>query len=883
MPRGTEEAIPFGRATFVPDGGDARWWRAAEAAPGLRLNGHYIAGPEPGQRENWLRALRRYRQAVRRNAEPEAVRIDFQGVRAWVRMDLEWAQALHLQAGEELQVEITARGRGGNSTLGVAFDWQDRRSRQWVGWSTLQATLKFPPDGAWHTLRQSVRVPDFPASEVWPRPIVGMDATYDPTPGQMEIQAIRVLLNPSQRSRLAPLLATAFPRPQPLDDSIYRRPDLDWTARAFVCHFTFLYDQAIYDVRAGKYRLNEFLNQGRRELGGYDALLLWPAYPRIGVDERNQFDFYRDLPGGLKGLRRLIRQAHRRGVKVLLAYNPWDTGTRREGRPDEEVLADLIATVEADGLFLDTLSAASQALRQAVDRARPGVALEPEGHPAVEQLALCNLSWAQWLQAFPEPGLLQLKWIQPRHLQHQIRRWDRRHVDELEAAFFNGSGILVWENVFGTWNPWHPQDRATLRLMAPLLRRFADLFTSEAWDPFVPTLVEGVYAHRWPGDGITVWTLVNRTGRTLNGPLLEVAHAPGTRYYDLWRGRPLDPQVVGDRARLAWPLERLGCLAAVAAGSGGRSFQRFLEQQRRAWALLALTRWKPAPSPPSTGWKPVLHPPFPGRNPGLPTAPGGKPPKGMVLVPGGTVTLHLRHPRRECGCYPDPGTPPEAWERFLWGSPFDGTVEHHIGPLTLPPYFIDAHEVTNAEFKAFLDATHYRPRHPENFLKHWQDGRFPPGQADHPVVYVDLDDARAYARWAGKRLPTEAEWHFAAQGPDGRTWPWGNEFDPARCNGEGPGTTPVTAYPAGRSPFGCYDMAGNVWEWTESERSDGHTRFCIIRGGSSFQAKGSGWYVPGGPQPCTSHTKFLLLWPGLDRCRTIGFRCVKEAGTPASP
>ncbi len=73
-------------------------------------------------------------------------------------------------------------------------------------------------------------------------------------------------------------------------------------------------------------------------------------------------------------------------------------------------------------------------------------------------------------------------------------------------------------------------------------------------------------------------------------------------------------------------------------------------------------------------------------------------------------------------------------------------------------------------------------------------------------------------------------------------------------------------------------MCGNVWEWTESERSDGHTRFAIIRGGSWFRAEGSLWYVPGGPQPCTTHTKLLLLAPGLDRSATIGFRCAADAG-----
>ena len=71
-------------------------------------------------------------------------------------------------------------------------------------------------------------------------------------------------------------------------------------------------------------------------------------------------------------------------------------------------------------------------------------------------------------------------------------------------------------------------------------------------------------------------------------------------------------------------------------------------------------------------------------------------------------------------------------------------------------------------------------------------------------------------------------------------------------------------------------MSGNVWEWTESQRDDGHTRFAILRGGSYFQAAGSIWYTDGGPQPCDHHAKFLLLWPGLDRCATIGFRCVVD-------
>ena len=189
----------------------------------------------------------------------------------------------------------------------------------------------------------------------------------------------------------------------------------------------------------------------------------------------------------------------------------------------------------------------------------------------------------------------------------------------------------------------------------------------------------------------------------------------------------------------------------------------------------------------------------------------------------------------------------------------------------------DLTPVTNAEYLQFLQRSAYKPAHQENFLKHWTAGRPPGGFEGHPVVYVDLDDARAYAGWAGKRLPTEEEWQYAAAGPAALRYPWGDQMKPGLCNdGRSRGTTDVRAFPDGRSPFGCYDMCGNTWEWTESEHTDARTRFALIRGGSHFRAQGRPWYMDGGPQPCNFSAKFLLMWPGLDRCATVGFRCVVD-------
>lgn len=650
-----------------------------------------------------------------------------------------------------------------------------------------------------------------------------------------------------------------------LDLRIYDRADLQWMARNFACHFTFMYDRSFYDPESGRYTVDEFLDDGVREFGGYDSIMLWQGYPRLGVDDRNQFDMYRDMPGGLKGLREMVRRCHERGVKVFIDYNPWDTGTRREGEPDEQALADLVAAIEADGIFLDTMTAGSVELRRRIDQARPGVAFIPEGHPAIEQLSICSGSWAQWLVDSYLPGMLHLKWVEPRHMQFQIRRWNTDHAAEIETAFFNGSGMMIWENIFGSYNPWSARDRAIWRRASAILRCFASDFASERWEPFYPTLVDRLYAHRWPGDGYSLFTLLNHGQPLNNAGLMDVPYGKDSRFFDVWRGRDLQTRPAGTGTRIIDSVDRLGCILAIEQARITPELEKLLSQGRiESEPRLPIDQRNVVRSVVEA--EPVKP---------TPLVPRHSPPKAMVLVPGAKLRMQIKHMRRECGCYPDPGTPKDRWNDFLAGNPHDQILTHDYA-VDLKSFFIDEVEVSNADFSRFLEATRYQPKHPENFLKHWPNGHMPETLADHPVVYVDLDDARAYAKWAGKRLPTEAEWQLAAQGTDGRAWPWGNEFDASRCNCDGQGTMPVRSLPDGRSPCGCYHMLGNVWEWTESARDDGHTRFVMIRGGSWFDAKGSIWYIRSATERCDSHVKFIRMWPGLDRCATIGFRCVMD-------
>lgn len=187
-------------------------------------------------------------------------------------------------------------------------------------------------------------------------------------------------------------------------------------------------------------------------------------------------------------------------------------------------------------------------------------------------------------------------------------------------------------------------------------------------------------------------------------------------------------------------------------------------------------------------------------------------------------------------------------------SPIDGKAQVWISAgeflygddkrtLTLPGFWIDVTPITQAEYLRFIQAN---PNYPVPYFDatwsqpyNW-DRRAripPPSKADHPVVLVSWYDAMAYAKWAGKQLLTEEEWEKAARGTDGRAYPWGEDFDKEKCNTSESGigdTTPVGRYsPWGDSPYGCVDMAGNVWEWTACDWSKIHTNK-VLRGGSWY-------------------------------------------------
>ncbi len=382
------------------------------------------------------------------------------------------------------------------------------------------------------------------------------------------------------------------------DPSRYEAPAFRWTQSSFIQPQMMVQDRYFYDPIAGRYTVDRYLDDVSRRYGGIDAVLIWSTYPNMGMDDRNQLEMVESMPGGIEGVRQMVADFHRRGVRVLFPMMMWDEGTREPGKPWPEAIAELMKKIDADGVNGDTQDGVPLGFSLAADKIGHPLAFEPEGGPSEQY-------------------------------------------------------------------PWEDSPR-----------------------------------------------------------------------------------------------------------------------------------------------------------------------------------------------------------RF------------HEHAMQINPFYIDKFPVTNAQFKQFLDATHYVPHDTLNFLRDWRNGTYPQGWENHPVTWVSLEDAWAYAQWLGKRLPHEWEWQIAAQGTDGRTYPWGDLWNaaavPLADTGRSMrGPDPADAHPLGASPYGVMDMVGNVWQWTD-EFVDEHTRAAIVRGGEYYQPQGSMWYFPQAYRN-DEHSKVLLMAPSYDRSGGIGFRCVRDA------
>ncbi|MBL7845536.1 MAG: SUMF1/EgtB/PvdO family nonheme iron enzyme [Cyclobacteriaceae bacterium] len=715
-------------------------------------------------------------------------------------------------------------------------------------------------------------------------------------------------------------------------DELYKRTDLQWIKKAYVMHLMMAWDKHYYDYETGRFNWQEFQQRGQKWYGGDDVICLWPTWPTLGLDQRNQFDLYRDLPGGLSKLRELADSLRIYGTKFFVAYNPWDESTRSEGHL--QGLADLIKEASADGVVLDTKGESSKELQQAADAVKPGVIMYSEGMAVPKDMP--GIISGRVHNALYYPPMLNLnKLIRPDFSIFRVAEVFKEKIKrEFSLAFFNGYGTEI--NQFAPGHPeWEEEQYRFLGRTTRILRENNSAFTSFDWTPLVSTLRDSIWVNAWPARDISIYT-VFRPKKTIytifslkpegyKGALFEIDQEVGYHYVDLWHHEEIIPVAVNNKLHAQVKLEAfnsyelgtnnegsVGCIAKlpqllrVSFRNNHLSIEAGKGTEIRLWTgspaygkeYHALTREK------HELFLPELIGRYEGKlviqlfdgdeladerileiKPGTPriistsqvtasSSTVSKAPIGMVRIPAGKFVF-----------------------KSTQGDAFIPYPEEGEGEYSMKSFWMDRTPVTNQQFRQFLQATGYRPADTANFLKHWINGNIHPGEENFPVVYVSYEDARAYATWAGKRLPTEAEWQYAAQTERGNEWPWKQTkpvkrttqyvtetltvsaiegINPRNANlGDGK-LYAVGKYPRGVNPYGLLDLTGCVWQLTNDIYESGSYRYIIMKGGSYFKPSSSWWYVQGGPRELHYRQALLRVSEGFERNATVGFRCIKD-------
>ena len=357
------------------------------------------------------------------------------------------------------------------------------------------------------------------------------------------------------------------------DFSCYERPSQAKYRRSFLSHFTFLFGHDIYDPEQNRFRIDEFFEEGEMNFGGFDNMILWHNYPRLGVDSRDQFDLLDDMPGGLEGLKELVDNAHSREILVFLSYNPWDIMNKDKDHIKE--LARICKITGMDGIYLDTMHEFSQALRDAMDEVNPDIIFSSEGRANISSARLLTGSWEQ---ADDCPAIMPnvdfLRFILPEHIVYNTNRVAIERENLIYNSLFNGTGLTIWEDRFGNIDEFPWNERVLIHRYNRIMHENSDAYLTDNPIPLVPTLRKDFYVNAFPIDEKCVYAGY-QTGREqvlyahynkMTGPYIDVDHPENWHYVDIWSHRKISTEKINGKTRLVFPIqptEPMFCILAI--------------------------------------------------------------------------------------------------------------------------------------------------------------------------------------------------------------------------------------------------------------------------------------------------------------------------------
>ena len=728
--------------------------------------------------------------------------------------------------------------------------------------------------------------------------------------------------------------------PEEYDDSLYRQ--LSWVPDITCAFMNWAWDRGVMDPQTGAYTLYSSLKKWTQKIGKIDIYVLWPFWPRAGFDERDQFDHYRCFPGGLTGLRDEIHKVQSLGIRVILAYCFWSEADRAGSETEEKALMDrsfrnllkIGEELDCDGFDMDCMSEIPEALWELSRKNQKDYLPYNEGDPGYEKSQtnlLGRLHDSSVMTAFNLK-----RYILPHHPMLRVTGpglFGKRMRNEIVLSFFNGHGI-EFNLMFGTNDVNCKNDWEIWKKAHQILDGHRSCFLSRQWKPFIKSLDPRIWINQWPGKDMCLYTICSTIPEGFTGDLLSLPDSDRTHYIDLFALKEAELRHDGSQIILAAHIDgyeagqgveigtadyTAGCIAAyprlltlsnfmeklsvdiddcregdwvelILGRDWGDTRKRFRLETKGSRCRLDIDLYKEFGFTNEAVTVILRDKQDQIRDIGIlpaetvrlfaisrcnKTSYAANNREGMVLIPEGEYQYSVHHSQ------------PIWFNTYINLSPNNDDLYHTCAPskpvaVHLPSFYMDAYPVTNQEYLKFVKETGYHggdtAYEQEGFLHHLPGLVLPDELADKPVTFVSYQDACAYCRWAGKRLPTEQEWQYAAGGADGRLYPWGNDSDPQFYNDTG-ALSDVDAYPSGASPYGVYDLVGNVYQWTDAVVTNGSHEMVYLRGGSFYTApngKNARWWIAGGLNRINDHHPLPLFGPRMNRLSTVGFRCAAD-------
>lgn len=659
------------------------------------------------------------------------------------------------------------------------------------------------------------------------------------------------------------------------DNVLFERPDLQWIRKTYTICLMMAWDK-----RSPLFSKKFFADSS--PVGGWGAFGIWPTWPTLGLDQRNQFDLFNDLPGGLPNLKKMGNTMRLQGTKLFLCYNPWDESTRDASNPKAHLkgLSDLIAATDADGVVLDTRGSSSKELQEAADQVKKGVVMYSEGMAIPKDMP--GIVAGRVHNALYYPPMLNLnKFIKPEFAIFRVaEQFKERIRREFATSFFNGYGTEL--NVFQAGTPdWIEEDYRFLGQTTRILKENSSVFLNNNYTPLIPTTRDGIFVNQWQDSTKTLYTIFSLLPEGFSGPLFEVYPRKGYHFVDLWNHRELTPILQGGKWYIGVETEPFhkkylgtnneGAVGSIVESQGVLNVKLDTDEVSISTKTGKTIRiWK---GNPSYEKQPVITYGTGNHSFSFTEKLGtyeGKlvvqlfdtqnelldeqiieiqPRKPRLVSHSERITVHADSKSVRNSTQNNEIRIPAGRYRHITthGDVFLPYPEKDTTTRQMSAFLMDKNLVSNADFKKFLTASKYKPKDTANFLKHWKSDQISKGEENKPVVYVSLDDARAYAKWAGKRLPTEREWQYAAEKDSVNT-----------------------------TLSKLKEVQGIVWQLTDDEYQVGQYHYIMLKGGSSFKPTSSWWYVQGGSQPLTHQQILLRVSEGFERNATVGFRCVRD-------